>query len=226
MGQPSVLFDLDGTLIDSAPDIHAGANRVLAENGLAPQSLAQVRSFIGSGVSVLIERLLRAAGEAPNGPLHAPMAASFAAGYEGSVGLTQCYPGVMRALQSLADQGYAMGICTNKPVAPTHAVLRHLGLDPFFSCVIGGDSLAVRKPDPAPLWAAVAALGTPDQVVFVGDSEVDAETAHRAGLPFLLYTEGYRNTPADQLPHAARFSDWADLPGLVAAQFPTSEGAS
>jgi phosphoglycolate phosphatase len=211
-----VIFDLDGTLIDSAPDIHAQSNRVLAEQGLAPVTLAQVRGFIGRGVAHLVACLLQARGQAADGPLHAPMVASFSAGYEDAVGLTTIYPGVVAALDRLAAMGCTLGICTNKPHAPTMAVLRHLGLLDRFAVVIGGDSLPVRKPDPAPLRAAVAALGGAS-VVFVGDSEVDAETAAAAGLPFLIYTEGYRRTPVADLPHRAAFSDWAALPGLVAA---------
>jgi phosphoglycolate phosphatase len=93
--------------------------------------------------------------------------------------------------------------------------LAHLGLDVHFPVVIGGDSLSVRKPDPAPLRAAVAGLGARD-VVYVGDSEVDAETAARAGLPFALYTEGYRKGPVERIAHDRAFADFAELPGVVA----------
>jgi phosphoglycolate phosphatase len=212
----SVIFDLDGTLIDSAPDIHAEANRVLAEQGFGPLPLAQVRGFIGKGVPHLIERLLEAAGEPSDGPRHAPMVASFTAGYLTAVTLTQIYPGVIAALDALQAMGCKLGICTNKPAAPTHAVLKYLQLDGYFPTVIGGDSLPVRKPDPAPLHAAAAAMGSA-VVLYVGDSETDAATAQNAGLPFLLYTEGYRKTPVEELPHDALFSDFAALPALVAS---------
>lgn len=210
----SVIFDLDGTLIDSAPDIHDQANRVLAEQGFGPLPLPQVRSYIGKGVPHLIERLLQAVGEGPDSPRHAPMVASFTAGYVTAVGLTRCYPGVTAALDDLQALGCILGICTNKPIVPTHAVLKHLNLDGCFPAVIGGDSLATRKPDPAPLFAAAAAMGG-HPVLYVGDSETDAATAQNAGVPFLLFTEGYRNTPAKDLPHDALFSDFSELPALV-----------
>lgn len=210
----TVIFDLDGTLIDSVPDIHAEANRVLAEQGFAPLSLARVRSFIGNGVPYLVERLLEAVGEPADSPRHAAMVASFVAGYVTAVTQTQIYPGVIAALDALQAMGCKLGICTNKPVIPAHAVLKHLQLDGYFPTVIGGDSLATRKPDPAPLYAA--AMGAAD-VIYVGDSEIDAATAQNAGLPFLLYTEGYRKAPAKDLPHDALFSDFAALPGLVAS---------
>lgn len=212
----AVIFDLDGTLIDSAPDIAANANAVLEEMGMAALPDAQIRGFIGKGVGNLIGQVLAASGQAADGPFHAPMVQRFNDRYETAFENTVIYHGVVPALEALAEMGCAMGICTNKPIAPTHAVLRHLGLDGYFTAVYGGDSMAQRKPDPAPLIATAADLGRA-QVIYVGDSEVDAETAHAANLPFLIYTEGYRKTPVHALPHDAAFNDFKQLPGLVAA---------
>jgi len=216
MSRAAVIFDLDGTLIDSAPDIHAAANRVLRAEGLQEQTFAQVRSFIGRGVPHLIRQLLSAAGHGGDDARHARMTESFVAGYEEAVGLTLPYPGVAEALDSLRTAGHPLGICTNKPEAATRAVLTHLGLLEPFTVIVGGDSLAVRKPDPAPLHLAVSRLGQP-KAIFVGDSEVDAETAQAAGLPFLLFTEGYRKAPVEDLQQTGRFSHHAALPGLIAA---------
>ena len=217
----AVVFDLDGTLIDSAPDIHAATNALLAEDGLPALTFAQVKGFIGKGVPHLITRVLDAVGEDPQGPRHADLVHRFEARYETAVGLTVVYPNVIAALEALQAQGHVLGLCTNKPLAPTHAVLDHLNLSRFFGAVVGGDSLPVRKPDPAPLQATLAALGAnPHKTLYVGDSEVDAETAQRAGLPFLLFTEGYRKTPVEDLPHRAAFRDFADLPGLAARDLP------
>ncbi len=212
----AVIFDLDGTLIDSAPDIAATANTVLAELGLATLPPDQIRGFIGKGVPHLLQQVLGAVGMAPDGPLFAPMMTRFNQLYETAFEHTLIYPGVPRALVQLAEMGCALGICTNKPLAPTQAVLRHLRLDRHFATVYGGDSLPMRKPDAAPLLAAAGDLGRA-QVIFVGDSEVDAETAANAKLPFLIYTEGYRKTPVHDLPHDAAFNDFKQLPGLVAA---------
>ena len=212
----AVIFDLDGTLIDSAPDIAANANAVLEEVGLATLPPDLVRSFIGKGVAHLIHRLLETSGQAIDGPLFTPMLNRFNQRYETAFEHTTIYPHVIPALEALAEMGCALGICTNKPIAPTHAVLRHLGLDRHFGVVYGGDSLPQRKPDPAPLFATAGDLGRAT-VIFVGDSEVDAETADRAKLPFLIYTEGYRKTPVHALPHHAAFNDFKQLPGLVSA---------
>lgn len=206
-----VVFDLDGTLIDSAPDIHGVANTLIAPHG-AQITLAQTHSFIGNGVSVFINRML----EATNLDLrlHDDLLPAFKRAYVTAYTKTQVYSGVVQALDDLQAQGCALGICTNKPLAPTHAVLDHLELTPYFKTVWGGDSLAVHKPDPAPLVAAFGALGV-GPWIYVGDSEVDAQTAQNAGVPFLIYTEGYRKTPVAQIPHTAAFSNYAELPALV-----------
>jgi phosphoglycolate phosphatase len=212
----AVIFDLDGTLIDSAADIAANANAVLEELGLGRLPDAQIASFVGNGVPHLVGLVLKASGMVADGPLFAPMVKRFNERYETAFEHTTIYPGVINALDALVAAGCVLGVCTNKTIAPTHAVLRHLGLDGYFKAVYGGDSLPQRKPDPAPLFATAKELGQ-DQVIFVGDSEVDAKTAENAKLPFLIYTEGYRKTPVHELYHDAAFNDFKQLPGLVAS---------
>ncbi len=209
-----VIFDLDGTLIDSAPDIHAAAQKVLASEGLAPMDLATVTGFIGSGVAVLISRILIAQGRDASGPQQQRMLASFLSIYEEAVDLTVLYPGVANLLDSLSKAGHPMAICTNKPESPTRAVLRHFGLLHHFPVIVGGDTLPLRKPDPAPLRLALERLGT-TKAVFVGDSEVDAETAHATPLPLALFSGGYRKTPLQDLGAAVVFDNHADLPRLL-----------
>lgn len=211
----AVVFDLDGTLIDSAPDIHAATNALLAEDGIAPLDLATVKGFIGRGVPDLVARVLETIGEDPEGPRHAEYVRRFEARYGAAVGLTRAYPGAVEALEVLSAAGHRLGICTNKPLGPTRAVLDHLGLTRFFGAVLGGDSLPLRKPDPAPLLATCAALGA-EPLLYVGDSETDAETARNAGIAFALFTEGYRRSPVEALPRTADFSSFEALPGIVA----------
>ncbi|MFD1794671.1 phosphoglycolate phosphatase [Paracoccus aurantiacus] len=211
-----VVFDLDGTLIDSAPDIHATANAVLTAEGLGRFDLARVRSFIGHGVPHLVDSMLAAHGISD--PVRAErMTAHVISRYEDAVLLTRPYPNVTATLDILREAGHRLAVCTNKPAAPARAVLRHLALDEYFELVLGGDSGLPRKPDPAPLIEVVRQMGG-GPAVYVGDSEVDAETAEAAGLPLLLFTEGYRKASADSLPHDALFSDFADLPALIAAR--------
>jgi len=215
MSASAIIFDLDGTLIDSAPDIHATANKVFVPRGFAPVPFEVVRGFIGNGVGVLVSRLLQHHGHDGTGPVQAEIVAEFIRIYEDAFELTSLYPGVDQALALLETTGHRMGICTNKPEGPARAALRHFGLDRYMRVVIGGDSLATRKPHPAPLQSAVTALGA-RTAIFVGDSEVDADTALAAGQPFALFTEGYRKAAVKTLGAKLVFSDFAALPGLVA----------
>lgn len=211
-----IVFDLDGTLIDSAPDIHAAGNAVLEAEGLAQISYDQARSFIGNGARVFLERMERASAGTNDPPRTERMRRLFAQKYERAHALTRVYPGVEEALHRLRDEGWQLGLCTNKPIAPTRAVLAHLRLTPLFATIVGGDTLPVMKPDPAPLMKAMRALGE-GPVVYVGDSEVDAATAVAADVPFALFTEGYRKTPVDTIPHSRAFDDWSHLPAIAAA---------
>ncbi|MGY6549918.1 MAG: phosphoglycolate phosphatase [Roseinatronobacter sp.] len=209
----AVIFDLDGTLIDSAPDIHNAASRVLAEAGLPPVTFQQSRSFVGRGARVFVERMERAVLGGNQSERTAHLHARFLHFYERAHEDTRIYPHVPQVLTQLADRGLTLGLCTNKPLGPTRAVLAHLGWDGIFAHVIGGDSLPVAKPDPAPLRAVVETLGlTMGQIAYVGDSETDAETAQAAGAYFCLYTEGYRKSPPEALYHHFTFDDYRVLP--------------
>lgn len=205
----SVIFDLDGTLIDSAPSIRDAVNAMLEVQGLAPLSLPEVIGFIGNGLPVLVTRVMAARGIAVE--RHAEILPLVHRYYERySLEEAHFYPGAEAMLRKLAGR-YRLGICTNKPTDLAVAILRFSGVLELFGTVIGGDSLPVNKPDPAPLWAARDALG--GAAVFVGDSEVDAETADRAALPFLFFTGGYAKRPVTPL---ARFNHHDELPGLIA----------
>ncbi len=209
----NIVFDLDGTLVDSAPDLRAAVNKMLEGEGLEPLSLASVISFVGNGLPRLVERAMAARGIAPEE--HARLCPLVQGFYNAApADHTRVFPGVIEALGALKAVGHKLGICTNKPEAPARAVLRLLGLADYFDVVIGGDTLPVKKPDPAPLSHAFDALGEGARV-YVGDSEVDAETAVATGVRFLLYTEGYRKTPVESLPHDAAFDHFDALAGLV-----------
>ena len=208
------IFDLDGTLIDSAPDIHAAANAVLTAEGLSSVTYDQARSFIGKGAGVFVQRLEQAAAGTSEPARLQRMRQRFADEYETAHALTRIYPGVEQALEDLRRAGWRLGLCTNKPLGPTRSVLAHFGWTDLFEIIIGGDSLPVIKPDPAPLHAAMAALGD-GPVVYVGDSEVDAATAQATRTPFALFTEGYRKTPVVQIPHDRAFADWDLLPVIA-----------
>lgn len=211
-----VVFDLDGTLVDSVPDLAAALNQVFAAGGQPEFDLATVTSFVGKGLANLVARAMESRGLDPAD--HKRLAAAVLAAYEAEPSArTRIYPGVIAALDALRAAGHPLGLCTNKPEPAALLLLRDLGLAHHFTSVVGGGRVAALKPDPSPLWLCIRELGA-ESAIYVGDSEVDAETAEAARLPFLLYTEGYRKSPAADLPQTAAFSDFAELPGLVAAQ--------
>ncbi|MCF1708982.1 phosphoglycolate phosphatase [Tabrizicola sp. J26] len=208
----SIVFDLDGTLLDSAPDLQAALNKVLDEEGAAALTLAEVIGFIGHGIPNLVDRARRARGiDAASQP--AMTERMFEHYLASPASLSRLFPGVRVVLEQLAGTGHPLGLCTNKALTPTMEILRAFNLDRQFAVVIGGDSLPQKKPDPAPLLAAFDALG--GRGIYIGDSEVDAETAEAAQVPFGLFTLGYRHSPVEQLPHDFAFDDYQDLPGLL-----------
>lgn len=207
-----IVFDLDGTLIDSAPDITEAVNLALGELALEPLSLKEVTSFIGNGLPVLAEHVRKARDVAEEQGAFVQRVRVHYDKISGTSG--RMYPGAREALSALRAQGWRIGLCTNKPYDATLAVLAHHGLEEVFDAVLGGDSLAERKPDPAPLFAVLEGMGT-GPAVYVGDSEVDAETARRAGLPFALFALGYRKASVEELDPAEVFEDYATLPEIA-----------
>jgi phosphoglycolate phosphatase len=212
----AIVFDLDGTLIDSAPDLHASALAMLARFGQPAIDFAQTRSFIGNGVETLIARIRGAVGLRSDAAAQSDWVQAFLDHYNANPAVsTVLYPGVIEALDALSQAGWALGICTNKPEAPARAILEIFDLTDRFQTVVGGDTLPVKKPDPAPLFHSFAGFPT-ERRLFVGDSDVDAETAQAAGIPFALFTEGYRRASVAQLPHLAAFCGFDALPGIAA----------
>ena len=216
----AVIFDLDGTLIDSAEAIAKIAGRFLAEKGRDPLTIAEARGFVGNGGDVFARRMLRARGLEADGAEGDAHVARFLALYAEAPGEENPpYPGAEAMLDALSD--LPLGLCTNKPRAPTLNVLRALGWADRFACVVAGDSLPVKKPDPGMLLHAVHALGvSPDRALFVGDSEVDTETAQAAGIAYALHVNGYRRTPAKDLPALLRFESFDVLEAFVLGSRP------
>ncbi|MBF0628115.1 MAG: phosphoglycolate phosphatase [Magnetococcales bacterium] len=191
----ALLFDLDGTLVDSAPDLWRAMNHVLALHDREPLPLERVRHLVGHGARALLARGLHGdQAEAPvDDPRFEAAVQAFLAYYKDHLtDHSHPFPEVVEVLENLAGQGFAMAVVTNKPEALSRAMLEQLHLDRFFSVVVGGETLPTRKPDPLPLHHALAQLQVPAPLgVMIGDSETDHLAARNAGLPVILCTYGY-----------------------------------
>lgn len=203
--QPAaVVFDLDGTLIDSVPDVRNALNTMLQSHGRRALSVDEVRLMVGEGAKVMLEKAFASTG-GPCADHEAALAHYLDCYCANPVIDTTVYPGAMAALHRLSAAGIALGICTNKPERVTRLVLDALGLAPLMKAVIGGDTLPYRKPDGRHVNETLARMGvTSGAVVYVGDSETDVAAARSAGLPVIVVSFGYagdevRSLGADQV---------------------------
>jgi phosphoglycolate phosphatase len=210
-----LVFDLDGTLVDSAADLRAALNQMLRERGRPSLSLPQVKRMIGDGAAALVARALAASGGDPADAAGA--LPRFIELYEAdAVRLSRPYPAVPETLAALRRLGYRTAICTNKPQHATLTVLEGLGLLPLFDAVAGGDRFPVRKPDPGHLSGLIGALGArAEAAAMIGDSENDAAVARGAGLPLVLMRYGYARADPDSLGADAVLDQFADLPAVL-----------
>jgi phosphoglycolate phosphatase len=182
-----LLFDLDGTLVDSTADLADAGNWLRAQQGLGPLSVAQVGSYVGDGAESMVRRLL----ERPEGDVDDQVEAYKRHYNEHCLDKTRLYPGVSSTLQQLRARGYGMAVVTNKPERISKKMLEGLGVGACFGAVIGGNTCLNKKPHPEPLLRACADIGiAPKACAMVGDSRVDIEAGHNAGMPSLALLGG------------------------------------
>ena len=192
-----IIYDLDGTLVDSAPDIAAAVNGMRRELGHGEKSLAQIKQWVGNGSAMLVKRSLADVLDLTpeTVPLDTFQAAHelFFKHYRLTNGLhTTLFPGVRETLRHFHNQNVQQAICTNKPDEFTQALLKKLSLDHFFNVVASGDTLAVKKPDPAPLlWCAKQCGVIVEDSLMVGDSMTDVKAAINAGMDVVCVNYGY-----------------------------------
>lgn len=194
-GIKAVLFDLDGTLLDTVLDLHAAADAMLADLGRAPVSVEDIRAYVGRGIPNLVKRVLaggRAAADDPSPPPDDALA-SFRSHYAVFNGRRAiAFPGVMEGLNAFRAAGLPMGVVTNKAHAFTLPLLERTDLAPYMSVTLSGDSLPRAKPDPMPLIWACGRLGiSPAETLMIGDSVNDFSAARAAGCPVFLLPYGY-----------------------------------
>lgn len=201
LAQPlrGLLFDLDGTLLDSAPDIAKGLDGALAELGLPLAGEAKTRQWIGNGAKVLVARALadiRQCDEAAVGPVELERAFECFLNHYGQVSaqFSTLYKGVLPALKHWQQQGIKMAVVTNKPEQFVGPLLARFGLDGFFQCVVGGDTLKDKKPAPEPLLFACRQMKlTVEHCIMIGDSRNDVEAARAANMPIACVSYGYNH---------------------------------
>lgn len=188
----AVVFDLDGTLIDSAPDIAAAVNCVLADHGWAPLATDYVERFIGDGPKTLILKILQEQGLPTDDAFVEASKLAYLRNYaKAPATYTTFFAHVVEDLKALKASGLRLGICTNKPHGLTQTVLSILGIAELFDSAIGADAVPRRKPDAAHLLAVVDAMGlAKDEVAYVGDTDVDSACARSARVPFFIVPWG------------------------------------
>jgi phosphoglycolate phosphatase len=218
-GLKAVVFDFDGTLVDSAPDLASALNRLLAREGLAPVGLVQVHKMIGDGVAKLVERGFAVHGRRLGADELERLAQLFVADYEPNSSVeTRPFPGAIEALRELKAAGLALGVCTNKPEAATRMILAAFGMDAFIQAVVGGDTVpGAKKPDPATMRETLRRLGArADQAIAVGDSPNDVNAARAAGVLVIAVSFGYTRVPPAELGADRLIGRFADLAGALA----------
>ncbi len=194
----TVIFDLDGTLIDSALDVGAAVNRVLVEQGFEPIDDATARSLMGEGGKAMVAKAFRLRGHELTENTLQRLTRRFVDHYRADpIGRTTVYPDVAEVVAQLHGQGIAMAVCTNKFEQPARDILAALDLMRFIGDVAGADTFAVRKPDPGHLLHLLRRLGRdPQRAAMVGDSIHDVQAAKAAGLPVVAVSWGYTIEPA------------------------------
>lgn len=198
---PTIVFDLDGTLIDTAPDLLTTLNIVLGREGIAPVGREEIVGYIGSGARAMIGRAFSAAGRPLPPDKHAALFADYLAEYDRHlVDESAPYAGTEAMLDRFAAAGWLLAVCTNKFEAPARKLLDRLGLARRFAAITGQDTFGVSKPHPLHLTETIrAAGGVAERAVMVGDSHVDIETAKAAGIPVVAVSFGYSPVPVATL---------------------------
>lgn len=214
----TVIFDLDGTLVETAPDLAAALNHALALAGHDPVSVDAVRHMIGDGARALLRRGIAVNGsEPPAGEIERWFDILIDYYWDHVADESTAFPGAVGILEMLRGRGAKLAVCTNKPARHADKLLAALDLARYFDAVLGGDSLAVRKPDAGHLLGAVSAMGgDPARAVMVGDSANDVAAARNAGLPVVLVSFGYTPVPARDLGADALIDHYDELPGALA----------
>ncbi|HTQ81872.1 MAG TPA: HAD family hydrolase [Pseudolabrys sp.] len=224
MADPTIVFDLDGTLVDTAPDLIDTLNVVFAREGLPPVAYATARDLIGGGARMMIARGIEAEGRALAAGDLERLFAEFIAYYADHIAdRSRPFPGVTEALDALAAQGYRFAVCTNKLERLSLLLLQKLGLAERFAAICGQDTFGVQKPDPAVFRRTVAAAGGETQrAIMIGDSLTDIRTARAAEVPIIAVDFGYSERPVSDFAPDRVIGHFSQLPATIATLLPNN----
>ena len=213
-----ILFDLDGTLVDTAPDLTGALNHVLAQHDLAPFSVEKVRNTVGFGARITLERSF-AHYEHPITDDDLDLAhALFLAHYSDNICKdSQLFPGVIDVLKDLKANGISMGVCTNKTEHLSVDLLDQIGVACYFDTICGSDTVPNKKPHPDHIYTAISrAGGVCERTIMIGDSQADVEAARAANIPVIVMSYGYTATPSSELGADLVLDSFADIPSALA----------
>jgi phosphoglycolate phosphatase len=221
MAASTIIFDLDGTLVDTAPDLIATLNVVFAREGLPPVDYDTARNLIGGGAKAMIARGIESEGRSLEPAKVDQMFTDFIAYYaEHIADHSQPFPGLVDALDTLAANGSRFAVCTNKLEGLSVLLLEKLKLADRFEAICGQDTFKIQKPDPEILRRTIAAAGgSLERSIMIGDSETDIRTARAAGIPVVAVDFGYSESPVTEFAPDRVISHFAQLPGAVTAIF-------
>jgi len=223
----AIVWDLDGTLVDSAPDLATALNALLNEQGQQGHAVENVRPMIGHGVPKLIERGFRAAGAPLDAAAIDALVPRFIEIYSAcATDSTRLVPHAREVLNHFYQAGVRQGLCTNKPYSVTRLIVGSLDISGFFQSIVGGDSTAAKKPHPLPLLTCLEELETrPADAVMIGDSGADVGAARAAGVPVILVPDGYTGAPAVSLGADYVVAGLADIPSSIVPNPPMKRSA-
>ena len=210
-----LIFDLDGTLLDSAPDLRQAVNKMLGQHGRRPLTLGETKQAVGDGAMALVRKAFAFTGDVPSNDLF-PFVQEYIQHYRQiKADPAQIYPHVLDMITQYSQDGVKLGICTNKPEAATYKLLEELNIRHHFEFIAGSDTFPTHKPNPEHIYGVITALDVPpENCVMVGDSINDVLAAHGAGIPCIVVTQGY-GRDFEELRADFLIKDFSELPAAI-----------
>lgn len=213
----TIAFDLDGTLVETAPDLLGALNVILVEQGMEPAPMSAVRQLVGHGLRGMLLRAYARVGRPISEDLITELRPRIVEVYRARISLeSRPFPGCLEALADLRARGAKLAVCTNKPSGLANQLLDELDMSRCFDAVVGGDTLPVQKPDPAPLLEAINRCdGDPARAILVGDASPDTGAARAAGVPCVVCAFGYNDLPSEELGGDVTIDHFDELVGAI-----------